>query len=218
MQQSPKRGWPGLVLGVALLMSAAPPVLADDFDPPPWRGAPGSTSQRWEFSSPANPVAPDAYDNSWGVPVATVNPYGPWQPGDPNGRQGIWPLSGSIELRIPNTPWPYTKLIWLQLTWRPSVNTLPPSPPALTLWDPADALWPIVEEYTEPLQDGWNYSLYIGKIIPNPRWERIVIEGNIDVDQIVVDTICIPEAGPWGLAAGLGLLGLAFCRRASRGA
>jgi hypothetical protein len=202
-----------LCLGAALSFAASS-VLPDDFNPPPWRGNRGSTYERWDFLTDDRAPAPDEYRNPWGEPEAAVapNPALPeaWQPLVGN-RQGIWSLSGAIALYIPNTPWDYTKTVWLQMTWRDTPG-FEVTGPTLGTIDPAGTGWPLVLQSSEILPDGFCHCLYVGHVIPNPPWEIIVIAGNIDVDQIVVDTNC-PEPQTYALCAGLGLLGFAFWRR-----
>ncbi|MBI4578971.1 MAG: hypothetical protein HY718_04660, partial [Planctomycetes bacterium] len=104
----------GVVAGLAL---------ADDLNPPPWRGAPGSTWQVWQFGDPSPNPPPDAGNNPYGVPSSTIAPGigQAWLP-TWDGRTGVWPLSGEIIIEIPNRPLPLPfKDIWIQLTWQPQV-------------------------------------------------------------------------------------------------
>ncbi len=59
-----------LVLTAAALI--APLAMADDLNPPAWRGAPGSTFQHWNFDNGpySQPIAPDMVDNPYGSPAA----------------------------------------------------------------------------------------------------------------------------------------------------
>ena len=118
-----------LAISVGLLIASS--ASADDLYPPPWRGMPGSTMQAWEFSVetvPGTPVLPDIDLNP--IAPALAYPY----PGTGQawtdvwgGRQGIWPLSGTVEVEIPNfdVPNPY-KEIWVQLTWAKQVSSSKP--------------------------------------------------------------------------------------------
>ncbi len=77
---------------------------ADDLYPPAWRGQPGSTFQQWEFSTPNPTPLPDLMLNPYGTPSLHAYPgtsqnwVDQW-----GGRQGMWPLSGTIEVTIPNS-------------------------------------------------------------------------------------------------------------------
>ena len=79
-------------------------VLADDYNPPAWRGDDFTTFQLWEFSDNSNPVDADVFDNPYGA----YNPYAAmsgslWLPMD-LGHQGVWRVgSGSMDFHIPNT-------------------------------------------------------------------------------------------------------------------
>ena len=44
-----------------------------------------------------------------------------------------------------------------------------------------------------PLQNGWFETTYKWEIHPNPPDEFFVLSGNINVDQLIIDTWCIPE-------------------------
>jgi hypothetical protein len=54
-----------------VLTGAAGRALADDSDPPPWRGNPGSTWQEWTFDTDQSPV--------WPANPGFINPYAPPQ-------------------------------------------------------------------------------------------------------------------------------------------
>lgn len=191
----------------------------DDLYPPPWRGLPGTTYQLWTFPNSAPAPLPDVAYNQYGVPSAQVWPgtgqvwWDVW-----GGRQGVWPLSGAIELYIPNRPFEGAyKDIWIQLTWAkqafasvPILSTMPQG--SVELLRQVD-IGPTNEP--PPAGANWWHSTYNIRIYPNPSFETIRIDGTIMVDQIVVDTICIPEPG--SLAAMLtglaGVIGFASRKR-----
>ena len=234
-------------VGLCLLFvgSAA---IADDFAPPPWHGEWSTTFQWWDFGYDPLPGAPLAdprrYDPDGpspldqgqgipGVPYAAqggspgylpsthlfVYPFGDWIDFDQeSGRQGIWPLSGTIEVLVDNhePPNPY-KWVWVQLTWREQAGGNPVGDPK-DLITYRDAGGPDGPYTHDPIQvtsdvllaDGWHHTLYEWYIRPNPVDELFMIEGDIDVDQLVVDTWCIPEPATIGL---IGLGGLLLRRR-----
>ncbi len=186
--------------------------LAEDLNPPEWRGGSSSTFQLWEFSTPETLLQPDALDNPYGVPVMDVVPIGDWFP-EVEGRLGVKALSGEIDIYIPNCPlisgW---KDILIQFTWKPAGETD-------FLWDdePLVGVKPSIGQYelsmvstSEDLGNGWMYSLYEIKVIPNPPSEWIAIKGDIFVDKLIVDTQCIPE--PFSFAL-LGLGAVALLRK-----
>jgi len=228
-----------LLIATALAVCAMPVLAsAEDLQPPWWRGQWSTTSQYWEFSTPdpgdplGDGVRPD------GVPVGGtgflpstmvwIEP-GPGMdyleqdkpttytlPGGISGEvgYGVWPLSGIIEIVVDNhDPRPENiKLIWLQLTWRPQddgekpeftwLDPEPIDPPRIVeeiLFDPADPL-------------GWRETTYTWTLPWNPPDEWITIEGTINIDELVIDTWCIPEPGIFAIA-GVGLLSLLRLRR-----
>jgi hypothetical protein len=209
----------GLLLG-GLIVTAT----ADDIQPPWFRGLPRTTSQMWEFNEPVPPGTPIEPDGPapGGLPplpstYLTVWPLnGEYIPYDENsGRMGIWPLSGHIDVLVDNYPEPLEKTMWVQLTWQSQDPMNPLSVPTLYGFDayPEAAQTPAEIVATEDLGFGWFETTYTWEIIPNPQWESFQIGGTINVDELVIDTIC-PEPSTFVLL-GLGamLLGIYGWRR-----
>ena len=179
-----------MMMGLAACLIAAGPALGDDLWPPSWRGQPGTTFGKWEFSTNnPNPLPESGYLYPWGLPSTTVSPglFQSWMPSW-GGRQGVWPLSGEIETIIPNRPLalPY-KDILIQLTWAQQAPNVFPAVSELRFGVGSTLVHEI------PLPGGWFHSTYQIHLEPNPDWEKILITGAINVDELVIDTICAPE-------------------------
>ena len=189
---------------------------ADDIHPPPWqRGSDGTTMAQWEFlTSDPNPI-PDILSNRYGPTIMSVYPgvgqawWEIW--GD---RDGVWPLSGTIEIEIANRPEPLPyKDIWVQVTWAEQAPGTAPY-----VWETISGLdAQLIDEIPlgptaelPPAGDTWWHSTYLIHIEPNPDFEIVRIDGAVMIDEIVIDTICIPEPATLGL---LLIGGLALLRR-----
>ncbi len=190
-----------LVATAAVLPSA---VWADDLNPPPWRGQPRTTFQEWRFLTNDPLPPPDLVNNPYGMPGAHAWP-GLGQDWWPvwGGRPGVWPLSGTIEFYVPNAPPNDYKDIWIQITWAKQAFM---SEPILST-NPGGTIQ-LVQQLNigptgEPPPAGanWWHSTYNIRIYPNPTFETIRIDGTIMVDQVVIDTICVPEPATFGLLA-----------------
>lgn len=197
-----------LVIIMVLLLSGMFSVVhADDINPPTlWqRGEPGSTFQQWEFSSDDLTPIPDVLDNPFGTPVLTVYPAHAWEE-EWGGHLGVWPLSGAMQTEIPNNQIQNDyKLLQIQLTWSTEFP-VSVAPVVIIESDPTGELT-LLDEVTVSLGltgvpgagSDWYHSTYLFKIIPNPNVETITISGTIMVDELVIDTICVPEPATMSL-------------------
>ena len=123
-----------------------------------------------------------------------------------DGREGVWPLSGEIFVQVDNWPEPNPeKRLWIQLTWKP-MEEFPNAYPLLQDWDPVEPLLAIPRG-GYGLPDNWKVQLWEVMMQPNPPDERFWIRGDIYVDELVIDTWCVPEPSTLALL-GIGAIGL----------
>ena len=206
-----------VLTAVACLLVLPQIARADDLVTPPWRGQPGTTGQVWEFlTSQATDVYPDGTlagalppGPSTRIFYITPNSGAGWLATD-MGRDGVWPLSGQIEVHVENyilpNPW---KEMWVQITWRPELTG---GQPQITDLYPGAASPPqLIQEV--PLETPWMHSTFSWLYSPNPDYEDFLIAGNINVAELIVETHCyVPEPTTMGLLA-FGAVAIAARRR-----
>jgi hypothetical protein len=175
-----------------------------DLNPPSWRDHPRATFQFWDFSIDDLSPFPDYYAGPFNPLRADVRPSsGVWLAKE-SGRNGVFPLSGEIFVPIYNFAEPLDeKIIQVQITWLgkggvPKVEARADSPntiPGITVleWTAGSLL------KEESLADGWVHGTYEVILLPNPSQEIIHIFGPIYIDDLIIDTVCIPEPATWGL-------------------
>ena len=201
-----------LVIG-ALVFGATWQALADDLIPPWWtRGTAGATYLETSFPTGNSPTPPEpGWYNPNGTPLITT--VGTWAALVDN-RPGVWNISGGGSMSVfdPNydTANPY-KYIFVQLT----LDGHHVGQPNITVNGVSGVL--VNQISLQPSSpDPWEYQRWAFELQPNPTHETILITGNIEICQVVVDTLCIPEPGAGLLVAlGAGLM-LVLRRRFQR--
>jgi len=183
-----------LVICLAVLLAAGSTGFANLV--PPWRGDEGSTYQPWDFSTDDRTPPPEeenVYNPYGNGPQLRVDtPYDWYEVID--SASGVWPLSGEIDVYIPNRQLPLDqKDIWIQLIWkRANLDPDPflPDEPIVGV-TPFDSMTMSREDLRG--REGWTHSQFKIEIHPNPDAEWITIKGDILVDQLIIETRCIPE-------------------------
>ena len=178
-------------------------VSAIDADPPAWRtnNVPGLTFQSWEFMDPSNPAPPSLESNVYGIVDCDIH-NGEFTNNLPNPDGSGPPVSGwyfpiednGIMLMIPNDPAPNPeKKIRIQITSTKSpgsdaINITADNPPLTTNYLTYSAAW-------QHSDASWYTYVYEYHVEPNPDSENINITflANTIVEEIVVDTWCLPE-------------------------
>lgn len=207
---------------LVLLVFLVPIASADDFFPPPWlRTDPSAITAEWEFFTPANPAAPDGTLTNVGmkgggsVPslaFITGSPAGlGWGMGDGDGGW-FFPDGGDIRFVLDNVVHPRpVKHIRMQVTHTPGLGVAV-DPMGLINFG---ATGSVPNPVTMTPIDGI-HTLFTWDMFPNPPFEefRLRVFGTGEIDQVVVDTLCVPEPATMGvLAMGMGALVMRRSRR-----
>jgi hypothetical protein len=185
-------------------------VCAHDMVVPDWCGQDGTTRQEWSFANDSNPALPDFIINPYGDASAAItlgDMASGWLPELPGyGTQtGFWDLGGGgiIVIDIDNRAEALAyKEIWIQTTYYLDMS----QPPIVEVFDAM-----LLDSETYLVEDlgmgGWYLDLSKWRIEPNPPCEQITLTSDMMwgsvIDQIVVDTICVPEP----MSIGLWILG-----------
>jgi hypothetical protein len=191
------------VLTTILLLCLVATAFASDFNPPAWRDSPGSTYQKWSFStSDTSPIADD-YNNPYGIPTVTNTINGNWN-NQIFGHQGIWNAQ-TINISVPNDTTTLNNTKYrVQMIW--DVPSTSPVDMSLYVHDylctvPAVKA-DIVDDYTVLEGAVWRYTTFEATTMPFNSFPVLYYQAQIIhnaqivpvyVDEIIIDTIIIPE-------------------------
>jgi len=201
-----------IILIATVMLMWAGVAQADDYWIPSWRGQSGTTWAVWDnWIDYPGPMPPDAAaSNPAGVaaPYAVADPASAflmdsWTDNLGENRWNVLHIIGDDELMFYldnyDRDWP-EKLVRIQITydsdhaWPVAFNVLAGYEGAVESFHiPANLV-----AITEP--PGWVTAAYEFTIKPNPLWEEIYLKfdwgaglPSAYVDQVVIDTWCIPE-------------------------
>lgn len=213
---------------VAFILLTASAASADDLSPPPWaRFQFQSTVQEWEFQQPGI-TPPDGttpplnpYFNPGGVPLATPGPTLVWQPSIPlppyPDFSGAYVAQGGpgdyIDFDIPN---------WIDLEPVKHIRIqvaglwFPAGLPTSQFIGATDNLGgPVTAQFVgdgfSPGAISFEFHRYFDwDLFPNPDSEtfRLNFAAGTIIDQVVIDTISIPEPATLVGLSAAGLVGL----------
>lgn len=170
---------------------------------PEWRGLEGSTYQSWEFLTDANPTTPDVYDNPYGEASLLVTGSEQWYQTYMSAI-GVWKYEDNIIIEVDNNPVanPY-KEVWLQITYAaatiPDILIIPEGGSSYEIMRPIDVI---------DLGNGYYHATFQTFLQPNPSFEIALIQPSecvLYVDDITLETICVPEPATMALLS-VGLL------------
>jgi len=206
-----------VAVGLVLLASCACWADTDDFYRATWRGEPGTTYTWYEFTQYTTNQAPEAETNSYGTAQLYVKQGTPYYAhGAPSGGSdapntdpGFYTWSfydwqsetyGVVEMdiTIPNTPNPGKgKDIWIQLTWTPyDAQGRSPTVSVVSASCSITTNTPVYDvTFTEGDSSLWHNSVYSMRLTPSESSETITIYGEIDVDNLLIETRFLPQQG-----------------------
>jgi hypothetical protein len=196
-----------VVLGTAAAVDASVPAYAG----PSWRNGLGTTLEQWSFGDGSVTPSPDplTLHNTYGTPELWVGSRATYYDSI-DSYKGVWtPGTDEIDIQIPNTDNTGSntyKNIWIEITWKAAGLTVRPHLPSnpMVLVDPDGGYDAMNFTRSDTLinDSGWYRTIVMVDIWPNPISEWIAIKGDIYIDEITIDTRCVPEPATFGLLIG----------------
>lgn len=214
-----------LGLVAALMIGASGSTALGGIVPPPWDPTlPMQTLQAWMFEPGNDPFAPTVANNPNGAPQFFPPTSGTYLPDNPltpnNPGTGVWCLTGNttLEFLIPNYNQQFRKEIFISIKYSvPSAGVGVPTAGVTGLSGTPGS--PSGFTYTpEPVSPGVSMIHYHQSL---PTCESFMVSisfpigipGSVGyVEQVVVQTVCVPAPGG-AAVAGLGILAASRRRR-----
>ncbi|MCC7389601.1 MAG: hypothetical protein IT431_12625 [Phycisphaerales bacterium] len=198
---------------LASLALAVPAVLADDLTPPSWRGDAGTTFQHWGFDQPGGGPPDAGFNNPYGMPLFAPSNGATWDPIDPSGqRTGTYMITfdQTLNFEIPNHgQHGAQKELWLQYVY----TTIDGIGPTSSVMDYSNGSnFTLISSSPTDLGGGLYHQLDIYSYADCPPGELVTLSpGTLMspawIDQVVIDTRCIPAPATLGLIGAAGLIG-----------
>jgi hypothetical protein len=185
-----------------------------DFNPPEWRDSPGSTYQKWTFSTDSTSSIADSYNNLNGTPSMGNIADGRWL-AQVGSQLGVWEAK-SMNFYIPNDTTKPETTYRIEMVWDVQASGYP----ALHVYvgsgaDTASAIEAtIIENSLIPNSWRWQYTIFEITAPTCTSTPAIFFKAEftdfsritpIYVDEVVIDTISVPEPATL-LFIGLGSL------------
>ncbi|MBY0588926.1 hypothetical protein K2X85_17270 [bacterium] len=194
-------------------------VSAFDLFPAPFRGEPGTVYGFWDFTTPANPALPEAWNIvplgnypvfqiPMGVEISSNMVY--LNDGNINGWISTPGAFNILNFVIPNfVDFEPVKKLWIQVGYYNfNPNEVFPFVAAIEANDneAGFVLGELTGSFTVP---SIGYRLETWEIRPNPDFELVqfIVPPWVLVDKVTIDTISVPEASSMLL---IGMVGLGF--------
>jgi hypothetical protein len=214
-----------VALALLLVVSAAP---ADDLYPPEWRGQNRSIFQEWTFPNGDTDQLPCEYEENCcpeiELPVATLVGGDLFWMDSFEGKVGVIGNDGNasqdILFQLPNCPDEEPiKFLRIQMLYFPDTPSGGCPDVGVEAWKddvaiPEDDIL-LTDTQIFDAGEGWKLGLRDFEILPNPDLEDVTLALPVGygLDQVVIDTISIPEPVTLAVLATGGIALLARRRR-----